>query len=924
MLPRRAREPAEPDSRQRPDGAATARPIASAELGASQQQMRVARTQALANRRFRSCSGTGAGRCYNRSVIESGGTCHAGGDQGPADGTGASPGAFDVRALRSSLGLTQEQMAHRLGVSFATVNRWETGRRAPSASSRRRLESLLAAAGSGNDTADLHDTRFANLIVPPTPFIGREAELEELAGLFASSRLLTLVGPGGCGKTRLAVELLRRSVGQSEAVTVVALDEVSDEKRMSAAVSVALGLRDTVGVSPHEQLLTHLARSPHLLVFDNCEHVQAGVKRFLDAALPSAPRLRVLATSRRLLDVAGERVWRVPPLGLPPSGATPGEIERSDAGRLFVNRAQQRLPGFMLDANSADAVTAVCRRLDGLPLALELAAAWSAVLSPGELAGRLTDGFALLDAPSSDDGRHRTLRAAVEWSDALLQADDRRLLARLSVFSGRFTAADAAAVTAAAGPAEVLFALRHLVESSWVVAEVADEDTTYGMLNTLRAYSRELLDRSGERDEARTRHAEVFVALAESSEEELAGPDQARWRTRMEQASGDLDAALEWGFEGSRGGELGQRLVAALWRWWYTTGRLVEGRRWAAVALASPGSVATALRARLLYVSAMLASENGDYVTASAHGEAARNAFMAIGDHRGTARSSTVLGNIAKYRADFAAAREHLDRAVASHRALGDDWGTAVALQNLASFILDTGDLAAGRQVMEESLALKRKVGERRSLGYGLINLGDLLVREQAPAKARAALAEAGAIAAELGDDRLAAFVAHNLGDVLTLLGEQHEAIGRYRDALDRFRRVHDERDVALALCSLGRALLRVGERAESLSVLHESETLAAQLGDELRLSEARAALLEASSPPSPASLPDGLTSRQAEILGLVAAGLSNRDIAAQLVLSAGTVERHLANIYRKLDVNNRVGATRYALAHGLSGRPRS
>ena len=829
--------------------------------------------------------------------------------------------AIDVRALRLFLGCTQEQMADRLGVSFATVNGWEMGKRRPSPSSCRRLESLVLVLAAGSATNEVQDPRSANLNVPPTPFIGRESDLAELVGLLTSSRLLTLAGPGGCGKTRLAIELLRRSVGRSDAVTVVALGELSDPQRVVAAVSLALGLRDTVGVAPREQLLAHLAQSPHLLVFDNCEHVQAEVKRLLDAALPAAPQLRVLATSRHLLDVAGERVWRVPPLGLPAAGADPGDIERSDAGRLFVSRARQRVPGFTPDAQNAASVAAVCRRLDGLPLALELAAAWSAVLSPAELAFRLADGFALLDAPSDDDGRHRTLRATVEWSDALLDAADRQVLARLSVFGGRFTIAQAGAVIAATDPDEVVFALRHLVDCSWVVAELAADGTTYSMLNTLRAYGRGLLDRQGDGEDARARHADVFVVLAEASEEELAGPEQASWRARLEQASSDLDAALTWAFAEGRV-QVGHRLVASLWRWWYGTGRLVEGRRWVSVALAAPGSVEPGLRARLLYVSAMLASENGDYLTAGAHGAAARTAFEAIGDHRGSARASTVLGNIAKYHGDFAVARAHLDRAVASHRAAGEDRGMAVALQNLASFILDTGDLAAGREVMEESLALKRKVGDRRSVGYGLINLGDLLLREQAPDRARSALLEAGAIAAELCDERLAAFVAHNLGDVLSLLGAEREAIGHYRDALDGFRRVHDERDVALALCSLGRALLRAGERAESLVVLRESELLAAHLGDEFRLSEARAALLAAASPPSPTSLPDGLTSRQAEVLGLVATGLSNRDVAARLVVSPGTVERHLANIYTKLGLSNRVGATRYALAHGLGGSP--
>ena len=625
--------------------------------------------------------------------------------------------------LRQTLGLTQEQLAHRLGVSFATVNRWETGKRGPSPSSRRRLESLVTTVELAAGETERPDPRSARLIVAPTAFVGRDRELEELRTLVTSMRMVTLVGPGGCGKTRLVVELLRRFVSPSETVTVIALDEVADTEAMEAAVSIALGLRDAAGLSSRAQLLANLASTPRLLVVDNCEHLQAAVKGLLDAAMVSCPHLRVVATSRRLLDVVGEHVWPVPTHSLPSLGASHDEIECSEAVRLFVDRARLRLPGFGLNSHTINAVAAVCRQLDGLPLALELAAAWSAVLSPGDLARRLADGFALLDAPTVTDRRHSTLRAAVEWSDKLLGTEDRLVLARLSVFSGRFTAAQAEAVidTAVAGP--VLFALRHLVDSSWVIAEPAGEETTYAMLNILRSFGREILDRDDDGEEVRLRHAEVFADLAESAEEGLAGADQGHWRTLMERASGDIDAALNWAFSTDHL-ELGRRLTSSLRLWWYTTGRLVEGRRWVAIALRPP-EPEPLVRARLLYVSAMLASENGDYATAAEHGENARTAFIAIGDHRGAARSSTVLGNVAKYRGHFAAARDHLARAVASHRQLGDDRGTAIALQNLASFIIDTGALGTGRQLMEESLALKRRVGDRRSVGYGLITLGE-------------------------------------------------------------------------------------------------------------------------------------------------------------------------------------------------------
>jgi DNA-binding NarL/FixJ family response regulator len=314
----------------------------------------------------------------------------------------------------------------------------------------------------------------------------------------------------------------------------------------------------------------------------------------------------------------------------------------------------------------------------------------------------------------------------------------------------------------------------------------------------------------------------------------------------------------------------------------------------------------------------MLAAENGDYVTAASQALSARREFEAIGDYQGAARASTVLGNVAKYHGDVVAARMHLTAAVASQRASGDDWGTAVALQNLASLVIDQAELRHGRVLMEESLALKRRAGDRRSLGYGLINLSDLHLREQMSDQARAALAEAATIASGLGDDRLAAFVEHNLGDVDMAAGDSVQAAQHYRRALEGFLLVHDRRDVALALCSLGRAFILGGERREGITRLRESESLAAEIDDELRLSEARAALAAHDLPPATANLPGQLTARQAEILTAMSAGLSNRDIAARFEISDGTVARHIANIYRKIGVNNRVGAVRYALAHGL------
>ncbi|MCU1366116.1 MAG: hypothetical protein JWN39_1755, partial [Ilumatobacteraceae bacterium] len=528
-----------------------------------------------------------------------------------------------------------------------------------------------------------------------------------------------------------------------------------------------------------------------------------------------------------------------------------------------------------------------------------------------------SESMALLNPEAPEPGRHRTLRSVATWSDSLLDPLDRVVLAAISVFAGPFTISDAEQVVSGVEPAEVVHALRRLVDSSWLFALHGDE-TGYGMLNTLRDFGRELL-RAGEHESAvRSRHAHTFAAKAEASESGLSGPEQAIWQARMERAAGDFTLALQWSTGRVDDDDVGVRLVGALWRWWYTSGRIAEGRAWATPVLTHSRAASPVLRGRAFYTSAILAVENGDYGTAWAHAQSARRAFDVIGDHDGASRASTILGNVAKYRGDLNAAMTHLSDAVTGQRAFGDDRATAVALQNLAALVIDQGDLAHGRLLMEDSLTLKRRAGDRRSLGYGLINLSDLLVREHNADAARTALGEAAGIAAELDDDRLAAFVAHNLGDIAATDDEPAFAVAHYRNAIAGFRRVGDVRDVALALCSLGRTLVHMGEVEQGLTALRDSEQLAAEIGDELRLSEARGALASSQATPASSSLPGGLTARQAEILALLASGMSNRDIAAHLVLSAGTVERHLANVYQKLGVSNRVGATRYALAHGL------
>ena len=722
----------------------------------------------------------------------------------PADAPGGGGGnqAARVRALRARLGITQEQLATRLGVSFVTVNRWEKGRSRMSAAAMRRLAYL--------EEADLPEHPLPG--TPPIPlssFVGREREIAALTHMLAACRQVSLVGPGGSGKTRLALETLRQLPGDRPGrphgdlpasvpggtdpgrVVFVAMDMISDAALVGTRVAAALGLRDRPGAPAAEAVTRSLATWPAWLVLDGAEHVLAGVAQLVERVLAGAPAARVVVTSRCVLGVAGEQVWPVPVMCCPPAGAPFSTITRSDAVRLFAARAAERLPGFEITAKLARPVAELCRRLDGLPLAVELAASWVGTLSIQEILDRRSDLFG--PAPSGGDSAH-TLRAVAESSNAMLGTGERAVLQDLSVFAGWFTLADAAAITGV-DAARLVHTLRRLVGTSWLVARSDREESAYRMLDTLREYAAGRLEAAGQAHLARARHAAYFTAVASASEQALVGPGRAGVVNRLERATADLDAALTWA---DAAGEttVGRQLSAALWRWWLTTGRLAEGRRWLAVFLAdAAGASGDATLARAWLAAAALAAENGDYRPAIEQASRALRAFDAAGADDLAAKAATVLGSAYRYVGNHGQARRHFELAVARRRRLGDEAGIAAALNNLALTAVDAGEFGRARRLYEEALALKRKLGNARSVAITCANLGEVLVKTHHAGDAERMLAEAAALAAGLGDIQLDGIVACNKGD-LARMEEDFAAAGRhYRRALDMFPR---ERQPAL------------------------------------------------------------------------------------------------------------------------------
>ena len=555
-----------------------------------------------------------------------------------------------LRARRRALGLTQAGLATALDVSANTVARWERGelrvghpervlrrlalleRRRPGAARSAPVRSVRPepppSAGRRAARSGLFEEQPRGLPSALSSFIGRERELRDVRRLLGAARLLTLAGTGGVGKTRLAVALLRSPRrNRLGAGAFVDLAPLGDPELVPQTVAAQLGVREQPGRPVLAALVDVLRRAPLLLVLDNCEHLVEACARLAGALLRACPGLRVLATSREPLGVAGEVVWRVPSLALPEATPPSEQLEDAAAVRLFVARARAARPAFALTEQNARAVADVCRRLDGIPLALELAAAHVPLLSVEQIAERLDDALGLLTRGSRlAPARQQTVRATLDWSYGLLTPPERRLFDRLAVFAGGWTlaAAEGVAGTDGIAPRTVLPMLGRLVDQSLVVVEPEPGGPgRYRLLEALRQYGLERLAAGGGRPRARDRHAAHYLALAEQTAPRLFGPGAPAAQARLEGERDNCRAALRWLVE--RGAtERALRLVGALGRFWFYRGYLAEGEAWTARVLALPGADRpTAGRARALYAAGAAALGRGDYAAVEAAGREA-------------------------------------------------------------------------------------------------------------------------------------------------------------------------------------------------------------------------------------------------------------------------------------------------------------
>ncbi len=678
-----------------------------------------------------------------------------------------------LKRLRAEQDLTQEKLAERIGCATPTLRAFETGRRRPSRAMAERLADCLAVPGP--DRAEF--LRLARL--PPeaqparpspaaaprpnlpafgTALIGRGAETRQLVEMLQERgcRLVTVVGPGGIGKTRLALSVAAELAGRlADGAVFVSLAPIESARHVPAAILAALGGSNPGSVDPWPQLLAALAPRQLVLVLDGFEHLLSGAADatlLVKAVLDCAPEVQLVVTSRERLRVGGEHVVELAGLSLPTAGSP---TEHSEAVLLFLERARQVVGDFVLTPQNAAAVTRLCQLVEGLPLAIELAAAWVRALTPAEIADEITRSADFLALADRDmPARHRNMRAVFDHSWALLSAAERSVLAQLSVFRGGCSRDAAEAVAGATLPL-----LAGLIDKSLVRRTQTETRARYDLHELVQQYAAARLaeEEGAELEPTRQRHLAHFAALAACAAPQLYGPEQADWLARLAQEHENLRKALEWALGTGAAARpervaQGLRLMVHLDRYWQGRGNLREGIRWLERGLAHAPDLAPGDRAAALNLWGWLLNQQGDHARARALQEDSLRLFTAAGNQAGMATALDALGDIAWSQSDFAAGERCYAEALALRRALGDQAAIGLSLYSLGRLHVDHGSTEAARPLLDEAVAVLRACADRRGVALALNGLGRLALREGRPAAAAAPLREALRVFDALGN----------------------------------------------------------------------------------------------------------------------------------------------------------------------------
>jgi predicted ATPase/DNA-binding XRE family transcriptional regulator len=729
-----------------------------------------------------------------------------------------------LRRLRRQAGLTQEELAERAGMSVRGLGDLERGvSQAPYRATVQQLalalqlspdeRATLESAGRRPAKAILRDSLPSRRVIatPSSPLIGRSNEMTRIMTLIGDgdTRLITLTGPGGVGKTRLALEVAARLQGSAMAeIAVVPLASVRLAKLVAPTIARSLGLRAGSEWEAVERIACYIDRRDALFVLDNLEHLPEAVD-VVAQLLQSCPGLRVLVTSRAPLHLRDEQEYPIQPLSVPNLRYSPpaSALRQYSAVELFVQRATAVQPEFTIGATNAATVAGICVHLDGLPLALELAAARIKMLPPQELLGRLErDGSLRILTGGARDlpDRLQTMRSAVAWSHDLIDPRVQVLFRRLAVFAGGCTLASAEAICSLGGDldGEVLDGIAELVDQSLLrVEEPTGGEARFALLEPVREYAAERLDGNGEVDAVRARHAEYFLALAESAEEELGGPDQARWLELLQAEHDNIREALASLSEAGEGPSM-LRLSAALWQFWRVRAHLSEGGAYLDQALlvedSDPG-----LRAKALRGAGVLAHDRGQYERAISLLEESLQLYTQLESEVGIAHVSVALAYICNDQGDYERSATLYTKGLTLFRSVGDRANSARVMSDLACVELNQGRLGAARELYAESLELSRELGDSRAIAIALLNLGALTSQEGQYGNAIELFQASLEIRRTLGDDAGVALVLLDLGEANWLRGEHDQAASLLAESLTLSQRAGNQRVTIFALITL-------------------------------------------------------------------------------------------------------------------------
>jgi predicted ATPase/class 3 adenylate cyclase/DNA-binding CsgD family transcriptional regulator len=820
-------------------------------------------------------------------------------------------------------------------------------------------------------TLDLHPH---NLPVLVSSFVGRRDQIVEIGQLLQTRRLVTLTGPGGCGKTRLALELARQALPTMDGgVWQVDLGSLTDPALVAQTAASALGVREEGGRPIVDTLSDYLHLKRLLLVLDNCEHLVEACAEFAAAMLKASPSLTILATSREPMGVDGEAVWNVPPLSLPaqsvpsPAAAAKEGVRSqapSESVQLFVARAGNTAPAFSLTAQNTQAVEEICRRLDGIPLAIELAAARLRALSVQEIAAHLDDRFQLLSGGSrTAPPRHKTLEATLDWSYALLSEVERKALQRLSVFAGGCTleAAECVCSVEDISREEVLDLLSRLVDKSLLVAETGQGSSRYRLLETIRQWARQKLLETGEADSAYDRHLQFFLGWAEHAERLVRGPEQVVWLQRFGLEHDNIRAALDWSQLDDHRVQSGLRLAGAAGVYWQLHNHQIEGRRRLHTILAHPAAqTGNAPRAKALYRLGVLAfyqsdyptvrsllneslaiwraqqepdrrgialalemlaetqSETGDLVGATPIYEEALRLFKEVGYLVGIGDTIKMLGWSAMRLGDYERADQLLSDGLQACRQSGDPLHITYALAGLGELAVRRGQFKRADELLRESLETSRSIGDKWGTAAALGSLGWLALERRDFDQMREFTAESLSIRAESGDrggmawclEKLAraAWEQHQFVRAAALFGAAsgvRSPIGSRIDAADQ-----PAYDHALASVKQGLGGEAFAEAWDEGARMPLNVILQYALEDSARS--------PGSTERSEKERFSGLTKREREVAAWIAQGKSNREIAEAMTVGARTVETYVTRILAKLGLDSRVQVATWAIEKQL------